>query len=83
MDCGVRYGMEILPLHLLIDDDGDVCDGDDSGGDSDGTGIVDSGGGDCGGDCGGGSSNVCANRPPKKSQAIFRFNGGSTPEPVK
>ena len=28
-------------------------------------------------------SNMCANRPPKKSQAIFRFNGGSTPEPVK
>ena len=29
------------------------------------------------------SSNMCATGPPKKSQAIFRFNGGSTPEPVK
>ena len=54
VDCGVRYGIEILPLHLLIEDDGDTCDDDSgSGGDCDGGG--DCGDGDCGGsDCGGG-----------------------------
>ena len=42
VDCGVRYGIEILPLHLLIGDDGDTCDEDDD--------SSSGGGGDCGGD---------------------------------